>query len=326
MAWTNEKILKKGTKYLAFYLISFIIANVFLAYIVGSGTLIAIARDNPSNHVKGLFSILVFSGVFYFVYAYMREQVCTIVCPYGRLQSVLIDDKTLMVAYDYKRGEPREKWGRKRNEDAGDCISCAACVEVCPTGIDIRNGLQLECINCTACIDSCNDVMTKIGKPKGLIRFESQQGIESKLPFKMNSRRVFYSILLGVLISVLVIILSLRSNVQATVLRTPGMAFMEDRNGKITNLYNVKILNKTFKPMEVSMRLESINGVITYIGKEKMIAPAEEYGEGVISIAIDKSLVTSNDMKLQIGLYSGNKKIQTIRTSFMGPDASNYNK
>ena len=322
MPWNTEKILKRGFKFLVFYIISFFIANIFLSYIVGSDALLAIMKDDPANHVKGLVAIGIFSFVFFFVYTYMREQVCTIICPYGRLQSVLMDDQSLIVAYDNKRGEPRAKWGRNRPAGSGDCISCAACIDVCPTGIDIRNGLQLECVNCTACIDACDDVMRKIEKPEGLIRYASLQGIEKNEPFRMTTRRILYSILLTLLIGVLVTILSVRSHVQTTLLRTPGMSYTETKEGRIMNIYNVKVLNKTFKPMEVQLKLESIDGIIDVVGNKNIIAPSEDYGEGIIRISIDKKLVTSLDMKLKIGVYSGNEKLQTINTAFMGPDPS----
>ncbi len=321
LPWTTEKILKRGSKYLVFYIISFFIANIFLSYIVGSDALLAIVKDNMGNHTKGLIAIAVFSGVFFFVYAYMREQVCTIVCPYGRLQSVLIDDQSLIVAYDNKRGEPRAKWGRNREAGAGDCINCAQCVDVCPTGIDIRNGLQLECINCTACIDACNSIMTKIEKPQGLIRYASMQGIVKGEPFKMTTRRILYSVLLTILLSVLVIILSVRSHVQATILRSPGMSYTET-NGKVMNIYSIKVLNKTFTPIAITLKLEDIDGNIDLVGKKDIVAPSEDYGEGIIRISIPKKLVTGIDMKVKIGVYSGDERLQTINTAFMGPDPS----
>ncbi|MCX6351931.1 MAG: cytochrome c oxidase accessory protein CcoG [Bacteroidetes bacterium] len=318
--WDAEKVLRRGGKLFVFYLISFVIANVFLAYIIGSENLQTIIFDNPLNHTKGLTAIMIFSGVFFFVYAYMREQVCTIVCPYGRLQSVLMDTHSLVVAYDYKRGEGRAKWGRSRDEKAGDCIDCYQCVDVCPTGIDIRNGIQLECVNCTACIDACNMVMDKIHKPRGLVKFASINGIEKGEKFSWNARRIAYSVVLCVLVGVLVTILSVRSDLQATILRTPGMAFLEVPGGKIRNIYNVKILNKTFKDLPVELKLESINGDLAYIGKNHIKVPKEDYGAGIISIDINKDKLPSSSTHILIGIYSNGKKLQTVKTNFMGPE------
>ncbi|MEP1855037.1 cytochrome c oxidase accessory protein CcoG, partial [Nonlabens ulvanivorans] len=171
--WDAEKIRKKGTKWFIFAVISFIIANVFLAYLIGSDQLFKYIKDGPLAHLSTLLSLIIFTAVFYFVFAWFREQVCIIACPYGRLQGVLLDDKSIIVAYDHKRGEKEE--GRalfKKNEDRaatgkGDCIDCGQCVQVCPTGIDIRNGTQLECVNCTACIDACDQIMEKVDLPKG---------------------------------------------------------------------------------------------------------------------------------------------------------------
>jgi len=166
--WNAEKIRKKGFKWFIFLIISFLIANVFLAYLIGSDKLIKYSSGNPLDHLGTLFPLIIFTAVFYFVFAWFREQVCIIACPYGRLQSVLLDDKSIVVAYDHKRGEAengRKKFRKNEDREAlghGDCIDCLQCVNVCPTGIDIRNGTQLECVNCTACIDECDHIMESI--------------------------------------------------------------------------------------------------------------------------------------------------------------------
>src|SRR5690606_24115217 len=188
--WNAEKIRKRTLKWFIFAVISFLIANVFLAYIIGSDRLLQYVWDGPMAHLNTLASLSIFTGVFYFVFAWFREQVCIIACPYGRLQGVLLDNKSIIVAYDYKRGE--KEVGRakfKKNEDReasgkGDCIDCFQCVHVCPTGIDIRNGTQLECVNCTACIDACNSIMEAVNLPKGLIRYASEENIEKKAKFE----------------------------------------------------------------------------------------------------------------------------------------------
>ncbi|MFD2145411.1 4Fe-4S dicluster domain-containing protein [Mucilaginibacter antarcticus] len=172
--WTNEKRLKKSIKHVLFFGISFLIANTFLAYITGSENLIKIITEPISLHLVGFASIIVFTIAFYLVYTLVRELVCTVICPYGRLQEVMLDKQTLVVAYNDVRGEPRGKLSRNDNDLLnlkGDCIDCGLCVSVCPTGIDIRKGTQMECINCTACIDVCDEVMDKIHKPRRLIGF-----------------------------------------------------------------------------------------------------------------------------------------------------------
>ena len=203
--WTPEKIRKRVLKHSIFFIFSFIIANVFLAYLVGSDRLFEIITDNPFEHLSGLIAILIFTAVFYFIFAWFREQVCVIACPYGRLQSVLLDNKSIVVAYDYKRGEKEAGRAKfKKNEDRpttgkGDCIDCHQCVDVCPTGIDIRNGTQLECVNCTACIDACDFMMEKVELPKGLIRFASEDNIAKGEKPQFTPRMKGYTAVLTIL-------------------------------------------------------------------------------------------------------------------------------
>ena len=211
--WTGKKIFKKGTKHGIFFAISFIIANFFLAYIIGMDKLIGIVTDPPSKHLQGLIAITIFSGVFYWIFSYFREQVCTLVCPYGRLQGVLLDRDSVVIAYDHVRGEPRGKI--KKNEDQsnlGDCIDCRMCVDVCPTGIDIRDGIQLECVNCTACIDACDEVMDKVNRPRKLIKYASINSIERKTMFRFTPRAIVYSVLLFILTGILSYLLVTRTD------------------------------------------------------------------------------------------------------------------
>ena len=228
LPWNAEKIKKKLLKWSVFFIISFLIANVFLAYLIGSDKLFGYMSDGPLKHQSTLVSLLIFTGVFYFIFAWFREQVCIIVCPYGRLQGVLLDNKSIVVAYDHKRGE--KEVGRakfKKNEvrsttGKGDCIDCFACVHVCPTGIDIRNGTQLECINCTACIDACDHMMEAVNLPKGLIRYDSEDAIEKKEKFCFTPRLKGYTAVLTIVTAVLIGMLFLRNDVEAQLLRLPG--------------------------------------------------------------------------------------------------------
>ena len=226
--WNAEKIRKRLLKWFIFLVISFAIANVFLAYLIGGDKVLQYIVEGPSSHLGTLFPLLIFTAVFYFVFAWFREQVCIIACPYGRLQGVLLDNKSIVVAYDHKRGEAengRKKWRNNEDRQAlgyGDCIDCFQCVHVCPTGIDIRNGTQLECVNCTACIDECDDIMEKVDLEKGLIRYASEAEIEKKEPFKLTARMKGYIAVLIILIGVLTGMLFLRNDVEATVLRLPG--------------------------------------------------------------------------------------------------------
>ena len=324
--WNAEKIRKRILKWSLFFIISFIIANVFLAYLIGGDQLISYITGNPSEHVSTLISLLIFTGVFYFIFTWFREQVCIIACPYGRLQGVLLDNKTINVAYDYVRGE--KETGRakfKKNEDRavtgkGDCIDCMQCVHVCPTGIDIRNGTQLECVNCTACIDECDHMMEKVGLPTGLIRYASEENISKKTPFKFTARMKGYTAVLAILISVLIGMLFLRNDVEATILRLPGQLYQHKEGDVISNIYTYKVINKTTHKIEdVSYKLLSHKGKIETVTHQNFEVPKQGLAEGTLFIELHQSQMKQEKEKIRIGVYSGNKLIETTTTNFLGP-------
>lgn len=324
--WDAEKIRKRVLKWTVFFVISFVISNVFLAYFIGSDELIAIVTDAPKNHLKGLILILIFTGVFYFVFAWFREQVCIIVCPYGRLQGVLLDNKSINVAYDYKRGE--KEAGRalfKKNEDRattgkGDCIDCKQCVHVCPTGIDIRNGTQLECVNCTACIDACDHIMESVGMEKGLIRYVSEDNIKDKAPFSFNLRTKAYTAVLTLLIIVLGTMLFLRNDVEATILRLPGQNYESKENNIISNVFTYKVINKTNRDLEnIHFELISHKGEILIIGKDNFNIEKQKYGEGTLFIEIPRGALNDSKETLKIGVFENGTLIETTTTNFSGP-------
>ncbi|MGK0252600.1 MAG: cytochrome c oxidase accessory protein FixG [Mariniflexile sp.] len=325
--WNAEKIRKKGLKLIIFLIISFIIANVFLAYLIGSDKLIKYITDGPLNHINNLVSLLIFTAVFYFVFAWFREQVCIIACPYGRLQGVLLDTKSIVVAYDHKRGE-REN-GRKKirkNEDRealghGDCIDCFQCVHVCPTGIDIRNGTQLECVNCTACIDECDSIMESIKLPKGLIRYTSEENIEDKTPFKLTARIKGYIAVLTILIGLLTGMLFLRNDVEATVLRLPGQLFEHKENNIISNVFTYKLVNKTRNDIEhVSFKLLSHKGTLKLVStSDSFIVPGQGIAKGTLFVEINNAILNGDRNKIKIGVYQGDNLIETTTANFLGP-------
>ncbi|HWB23860.1 MAG TPA: cytochrome c oxidase accessory protein CcoG [Chitinophagaceae bacterium] len=315
--WTTNKIVKKTTKHVVFYLIAFIIANFFLSYIIGVRELYKIITEPVSQHVGGLISIAVFSAIFYGVYAFFREQVCTVVCPYGRLQSVLLDNNSMIVAYDYKRGEPRGKFS-KTNHDLGDCIDCFQCVKVCPTGIDIRNGTQMECVGCTACIDACDFMMEKTGRAKGLIRYASEMGIKNGEKLHYSTRMKLYTALTLVLVSILTTLLVTRKDIDATIMRTPGMLYYE-KGDSLTNLYNIKIANKTVHNIPLTLQIENSQGAVQVVGGGFIDVKKEDESSGTFFVILPKSIVTQRKTVIHIGLYEGNKKIDEIKTNFLGP-------
>ncbi|MEO1013329.1 MAG: cytochrome c oxidase accessory protein CcoG [Bacteroidota bacterium] len=328
--WNGEKIRKRLLKWFIFFLISFLIANVFLAYLIGSDRLIQYVINGPMQHLSTLASLLIFTAVFYFVFAWFREQVCIIACPYGRMQGVLLDNKSIVVAYDHKRGEAengRKKW--RKNEDRmalghGDCIDCNQCVVVCPTGIDIRNGTQLECVNCTACIDECDTIMEKVNLPKGLIRYASEDEIVKKEKFQFTPRLKGYTGVLTILTGVLIGMLFLRNDLEANILRLPGQLYERKDNNIISNVYTYKLVNKTTKGIgDVSFKLLSHEGSIELVTHENFEVPAQDLAEGTLFIEINNAALEGDKDKLKIGVYSGNKLIETTTTSFLAPRSYN---
>ena len=329
--WDAEKIKKRLLKWFIFLVISFLIANVFLAYLIGSDKLLKYVTDGPFSHLGTLLPLLIFTGVFYFVFAWFREQVCIIACPYGRLQGVLLDNKSIIVAYDHKRGEGEN--GRKKfrkNEDRqdlghGDCIDCLQCVNVCPTGIDIRNGTQLECVNCTACIDECDHIMDSINLPKGLIRYASEDEIEKKEKFKLTARMKGYIAVLFILTGVLGGMLLLRNDVEARVLRLPGQLYEHKGETIISNVFTYKLVNKTTKEIEnVNFKLRKYKGELKLVSTtDNFVVPAQGLAEGTLFIEIDKSELKGDKNKLMIDVYSGDELIENTSVNFLGPRSYN---
>lgn len=317
--WTSGKITKIALKHLAFYLLSFVIANFFLAYIIGIKELEKIITEPVSQHVGGFSAILVFSGVFYAVYAFFREQACTVVCPYGRLQSVLLDKNSMIVAYDYKRGEPRGNAKKTHDEHLGDCIDCHLCVKVCPTGIDIRNGVQMECVGCTACIDACNSIMDKLDRPRGLIRYASENSIANGEPLHYTTRMKFYTGLCAFVLCILTVLLLTRVDIDATIMRTPGILYQERGTDSVSNLYNIKMVNKTVEPAQVDIRLEDGNGKVEIIGKPYISVEKEGQGSGSFFVVLPNSRIHNRKTELKMGLYIADKKVASLKTNFLGP-------
>ncbi len=317
--WNREKIIKKTSKHVIFYLLSFFISNLFLSYIIGIDKLKSIVTEPVTQHMGGFVSILIFSGVFYGVFAFFREQVCTVVCPYGRLQGVLLDRNSMIVAYDYRRGEPRAKFRKEKSPDAGDCIDCFQCVDVCPTGIDIRNGTQMECIGCTACIDACNHMMEKVGRPLNLIRYASENSIRDNKPLKFTGRMKFYTVILVILGSLLGVLLATRKDIDSTVMRTPGLLFQKRGEDSISNLYNIKIVNKSHKDIPVDIRLRDPRGKIEIIGGHAINVPNEGQGSGSFFIVLPRTAIDKRKLELELELYDGDQKIEDVKTNFLGP-------
>lgn len=325
--WTAGKILKKVSKQGIFFGISFFISNLFLAYVIGTDALRNIVSEPPSAHLSGFIAILLFSGAFYFVFAWFREQVCVLVCPYGRLQGVLLDENSVVISYDFIRGEPRQKFRRDGSRDGGDCIDCHQCVVVCPTGIDIRNGTQLECINCTACIDACDHVMDKVGFPRGLIRYASHNAIAAGSKKIFTPRVIAYSAVLTIIIAVLVFLFAARSDVETTVLRAPGTLYLEPAPGTIRNLFTIRIVNKTREQLPIRIALLEPTGSLALVGGGdpatgggSLTVGASQLSESAFFIDIEAERLNGLKTDIRLGIYSGDRLIETVETGFMGPN------
>ncbi|MFT4739054.1 MAG: cytochrome c oxidase accessory protein FixG [Cyclobacteriaceae bacterium] len=322
--WNGEKIGKKGLKHAIFLAISFLIMHTFMSYIIGVDQVWALMSQAPNANVGGFTAMVFFTGMFYLVFTLIREQVCTNICPYGRLQGVLLDKSSVVVAYDYVRGEGES--GRailRKNEDRtdaghGDCIDCHQCVQVCPTGIDIRNGTQLECVNCTACIDACDSIMDKVGFDRGLIKYASEDQIVTREPFRLTSRMIAYSGVLTLLLSVLAVLILIRGDIESSILRTPGIMYQEREDGSYSNLYNYKILNKSQNDMPIEIRVLNPKASVQLVGAEISVEH-QEIAEGAMFVILEPEAIEGTKTDIKIGIFSNDELVETVKTSFLGP-------
>ncbi len=321
-AWTFGKVWKKMLKHVLFILISLVISHTVMAYLIGAGETLDIVRESPMEHWKGFVGLIVFTVIFYAVFAKFREQACIAVCPYGRLQGVLLVKDSIVVAYDWLRGEPR---GRLKRDPApeikrGDCVDCRLCVHVCPTGIDIRNGTQLECVNCTACIDACDEVMIKVGKPTGLIRYASHTSIEKGVQRIFTPRVLAYSLILVALVSFLSFAIVSRSVVETTVLKVPGTLYQRMEDGYITNLYNIEFVNKTFAETTLEVRVESpVEAELRKADGGMFVVPAEGFVKSVCFIRIPVAAIRNARTVVSLGVYKDGERVDHLKVKFIGP-------
>jgi cytochrome c oxidase accessory protein FixG len=317
--WNKEKMFKKGLKHFIFFMISFIISHTFLCYILGVDEVYKIIREPFSEHLGLLTGLIFFTYLFYAVFAFVRDLVCTTVCPYGRLQGVMFDKDTIQIAYDYKRGEPRGKFKKGVDRVEGDCINCLKCIHVCPTGIDIRNGLQMECVGCTACIDACNEVMDAVHMERGLIRYASENEISKGEKFHFNSRMKAYTVLLTIMIIVMGVLIGTRKTVDTYISRVKGQLYQEVPGDKISNLFDAKIINKTRSEFPITLRLENGEGTIRLVGSNVFTLKKESINEFTFFLDLPKSALTERSNDIKIGVYNGEERIQTVNTKFLGP-------
>lgn len=316
-----EKIWKKTLKHIIFLLISFATINAFLAYMIGIDEVIKFYNEGITKQAGRFIGLIVFTLVHYFVFAKFREQVCIIVCPYGRLQGVLLDKNSISVAYDYKRGEPRK--GDVSASEQGDCIACNNCVAVCPTGVDIRNGTQLECINCTACIDACDQVMEKVKKPKGLIRYASERTLAEGIGLKINGRIIFYSVFLTLLLILIGYLFSIRTDIETTILRVQGTMYQEYDSAHYSNIYSCQVINKTRLEMPVELSIVGGKGELKLLGNPLTVKKGEP-GEVKFLVIMPKSEIKSSNNTITFAITSNGKEIEEVESRFVGPNSLDY--
>lgn len=320
---TAATIRRRAVKHGIFFGLSFVIANVSLAYIIGADALWKIVTSPPREHLPGLFAITIFSLLFYGVFARFREQACTLACPYGRLMSAFTDTHTITVTYDFRRGEPRRKAGRPSSlpaiQPGSDCLDCGQCVTVCPTGIDIRNGIQLECINCTACMDACDSVMQRVHRPTGLIRLTSYEAIRSGRASWWTARVRAYAAVWTALVATTATLLVIRRDVDVLILRQPGTLYAAFDGETVANFYNVQVINRTDRPQSLEYRVVRPSGAtITPLGP---ITEAGPHGivESRLLVKMPPQSLTGPATPMQFEVSADGRVINVIDSSFLGP-------
>ncbi|SNS55340.1 cytochrome c oxidase accessory protein FixG [Belliella buryatensis] len=321
MPWNSEKLWKKGLKLSIFLLISLLISHLVMAYLIGIDQVVEIVSQPPSAHMTGFIGLMAFTGVFLFVFSWFREQACIVVCPYGRLQGVLLDANSINVTYDHVRGEPRGMIRKNKVEEniKGDCIDCSLCVQVCPTGIDIRNGVQMECVNCTACIDVCDEVMEKVDRPKGLIRYASDNSVLKQTQKLITTRVKVYSLLLVILVGAFVTLLATRDDLSATVTRFRGMTYQERDTGEVSNLYEVSFINKTFKDQLIELIPENTNYKLEVVGDQNWTLESQSKFDGRFFLVKEQQNILTNQDQVTLLLIQNGEVIDKIKTSFVAP-------
>jgi len=307
-----------------YLVLSMLLAHTFLAYFVGTDRLAEWIQSSPTEHPIAFLVMAGTTAAMLFDFMFFREQLCLIACPYGRFQSVMLDRSSLIVGYDYGRGEPRGKLSKKAKAaeaPKGDCVDCHRCVAVCPTGIDIRDGLQMECINCTQCIDACNDVMRKIGRPEGLIRYTSQEQLEGKRSSLLRPRTVLYPALLVGIAVAFVAMLSTTYAFDARPLRGPGNPFTRGPDGNLRNSLRLRLVNRSGEPQTYSVRMTEPTGVELSVMDDRGLT-LEPGGTSIVPLVAEMppgytAGDGSVDATLKITDGSGNER--TVEYTLLGP-------
>ncbi len=313
-SWTARKLGKRALKYALFFVISSVLAHLLLGYFVPIRHLWTLLSAGPRQHPEAFGWVTALTALFFFDFGFFREQFCVVMCPYGRMQSLMNDEHSINIAYDSKRGEPR---GKLKVLQRGDCIDCGRCVAVCPTGIDIRNGLQLDCIGCAACIDACDEVMLQVQQPKGLIRYDSEVGLNGGKTKLLRPRTYAYMVLgLAGLIAFSVATLS-RTPYSVDLLRPSSTPFLLEA-GSIHDRFTLHLLNKTQKPMRFQLFPAASGGVSWSVPEVDLDLPAR----GDMQLPLLASMPQDqfhHDFKVQIAVRVDGAAQRPVTASFLGP-------
>lgn len=309
---------RRALKNVVYLAIAAVLANVFLSYFVGVQTLRHWILEAPSDHPGGFSIVLVTTALVFFDFAYFREQMCTVICPYARLQSVLLDPKSLLIGYDAKRGEPRSK-GKAKTPGHGDCIDCRACVTTCPTGIDIREGLQLECIACGQCADACDSIMERIKKPAGLIRYSSQQALSTGKPTRMLRLRTgIYAVVLAGLLATLMFVGQRRTTAEVTILRGIGAPFSQSGQD-VANQLRLKVQNRSERRESFDLRILDMPEAKLIAPELPLVVPPGELAVANLFIVAPSASIRGRRM-VQLQIQSVGQPAQVVSYTLLGPN------
>jgi cytochrome c oxidase accessory protein FixG len=318
--WNWEKLWKRTLKHSIFLVIAWWVSHTVISFFIGMPTVLSYFTESPAAHPILFGFVLLNTAAFYFIFSHFREQACIYMCPYGRLQGVMIDQNSLVISYDHKRGEPRGKLKKGLDTSGqGDCIDCKLCIAVCPTGIDIRNGTQLECVNCTACIDACDEVMDKISKPRGLVRYASQHQIDTGSKFKLTGRAYLYIGVLAAFIGIFVSLLLSSGDLKLTILRAPGQTYNMAPNGSVTNLYHLTMVNKSEQDRHLDFRLKNSEGKVTVLGAEHLEIKGGKTAAGDVLVELPQSAIKGMTFDIEIEVVENGEVTRAVTTRFNGP-------
>lgn len=306
-------------KYAVYLVLALFLAHTFLAYFVGVEALERWVRLSPYEHPTPFLVMAATTALIFYDFAFFREQTCLIACPYGRWQSALLDNESLIVAYDAGRGEPRAHAVKDRPASAGDCIACNACVTTCPTGIDIRNGLQMECIHCTQCMDACDSIMDKVGKPRGLIRYASQDQLAGRPRHLLRPRVVLYPAALVLLIGGFVFALETKELADVTILRSQAEPFSMEADGRVSNQVRVKIANRSLRDQSYVVALRGVDSAQVVAPEIPLSVKAGEQRTTSVFVLLPASAFTAGRRDVTVHVTDGNDYTADIPFNLLGP-------